>query len=155
MGRFAILWSGGEVLASWRMDETYIKVKGGWKYLYRAVDEAGDPIDFLLRARRDKVAARTLSNRLSSGTVPPEKVTIDKSGAGADRRPPDQVPEQHRRAGRRAVKRRTRPMLDFKDLRSVRILLFGIELMHMIRKGQMKDGGKGQTPAQHFYALVA
>src|ERR1700692_4496739 len=43
---------------SWRMDETYIKVKGSWKYLYRAVDKAGNTVDFLLRARRDKAAAR-------------------------------------------------------------------------------------------------
>ncbi|OTP75021.1 Transposase [Caballeronia sordidicola] len=43
---------------SWRMDETYIKVKGEWKYLYRAVDKAGDTIDFLFRAKRDKAAAR-------------------------------------------------------------------------------------------------
>ena len=43
---------------SWRMDETYIRVRGEWKYLYRAVDKAGNTIDFLLRAHRDKVAAR-------------------------------------------------------------------------------------------------
>ncbi len=55
----------------------------------------------------------------------------------------------------RAIKRRTRPMLGFKNLRCARILLSGIELMHLIRKGQMKDGDKGQTPAQHFYSLAA
>jgi putative transposase len=43
---------------SWRMDETYIRVKGEWRYLYRAVDKDGNTIDFLLRARRDKAAAR-------------------------------------------------------------------------------------------------
>ncbi len=42
---------------SWRMDETYIQVKGQWKYLYRAVDKDGQTIDFLLTARRDKKAA--------------------------------------------------------------------------------------------------
>ena len=42
---------------SWRMDETYIKVNGAWKYLYRAVDKAGNTIDFLLTAKRDKAAA--------------------------------------------------------------------------------------------------
>ena len=42
---------------SWRMDETYIRVKGGWRYLYRAVDKDGNTIDFLLRAHRDKTAA--------------------------------------------------------------------------------------------------
>src|ERR1700722_5993665 len=43
---------------SWRVDETYIKVKGQWKHLYRAVDKDGNTIDFLLRAHRDKAAAR-------------------------------------------------------------------------------------------------
>jgi transposase-like protein len=55
----------------------------------------------------------------------------------------------------RAIKRRTRPMLGFKDFRCARILLSGIEPMHMIKKGQMKDGGRGQTPAQLFYSLAA
>ena len=48
---------------SWRMDETYVKVAGQWKYLYRAVDKAGSTVDFLLRARRDKVAARRYFER--------------------------------------------------------------------------------------------
>ena len=46
---------------SWRMDESYIKVAGQWKYLYRAVDKVGDTVDFLLTAKRDKAAARRLS----------------------------------------------------------------------------------------------
>ena len=42
---------------SWRMDETYVKVRGQWKCLYRAVDKTGKTVDFLLRAHRDQVAA--------------------------------------------------------------------------------------------------
>jgi transposase-like protein len=153
---------------SWRMDETYIKVKGEWKYLYRAVDKAGDTVDFLLRARRDKGAARSLFEQAIERNGAPEKVTIDKSGSNV-------AALEAMNAGRgkqivvrqvkylnnlveqdhRAIKRRTRPMLGFKDFRCARILLSGIELMHMIRKGQMKDGGKEQTPAQHFYSLAA
>jgi len=53
---------------SLRMDETYIRVQGEWKYLYRAVDKAGATVDFLLRAHRDKAAARMFSNRQSSKT---------------------------------------------------------------------------------------
>ena len=50
----------------WRMDETYIKVKGQWKYLYRAVDSDGNTIDFLLTAKRDTKAARHGSNELNT-----------------------------------------------------------------------------------------
>lgn len=46
------------VCKSWRVDETYIEVKGHWKYLYRAVDRDGNTVDFLLRARRDRHAAQ-------------------------------------------------------------------------------------------------
>src|SRR5476651_444141 len=73
---------------SWRMDETYIKVKGVWKYLYRAVDKQGKTIDFLLTAKRDMSGAN--------------KEAIDAVNAGrdgADRRAPGQIPQQHRRAG--------------------------------------------------------
>ena len=93
-------------------------------------------------------------------------MTIDKSGSNAaaleainvERRKPiivrrikylNNIVEQDHRA----VKRRTRPMLGFKDFRCARILLS--ELMHMIKKGQMKDRGKGQTHAQQFYSLAA
>jgi len=153
---------------SWRMDETYIKVKGEWKYLYRAVDKAGDTVDFLLRAHRDKAAARRFFEQALERNEAPEKVTIDKSGSnvaaldaingGRKKRIVvrqikylNNIVEQDHRA----IKRRTRPMLGFKDFRCARILLSGIELMHMISKGQMKNGGKGQTPAQLFYSLAA
>src|SRR5512144_2488918 len=66
---------------SWRMDETYIKIKGQWKYLYRAVDKAGQTIDFLLTARRDKKAARRFLKKAIRQQGLPAKVTIDKSGA--------------------------------------------------------------------------
>ena len=49
----------------WRVDETYVKVKGQWKYLYRAVDKAGDTIDFLLRDHRDKAAAKRYFDKFS------------------------------------------------------------------------------------------
>ena len=55
----------------------------------------------------------------------------------------------------RAIKRRTRPMLGFKNFRCARILLGGIEVAHMIAKGQMKDSGARQTFAEQFYSLAA
>jgi transposase-like protein len=66
---------------SWRMDETYIKVSGQWKYLYRAVDRAGDTVDFLLTAKRDLAAARRFLERAINLHAVPEKITIDKCGA--------------------------------------------------------------------------
>src|SRR3981189_2494856 len=66
---------------SWRMDETYVKVRGQWKYLYRAVDKSGNTVDFLLRAHRDKAAARRYFEKAIDGNGAPETVTMDKSGA--------------------------------------------------------------------------
>jgi putative transposase len=66
---------------SWRMDETYVKVRGQWKYLYRAVDRDGSTVDFLLRARRDKVAARRYFEKAIDWNGEPEVITVDKSGA--------------------------------------------------------------------------
>ena len=66
---------------SWRMDETYIKVNGVWKYLYRAVDKDGRIVDFLLTAQRDKTAAKRFFEKAIRHNGDPEKVTIDKSGA--------------------------------------------------------------------------
>ena len=66
---------------SWRMDETHIKVKGAWKYLYRAVDKEGKKVDFLLTARRDKAAAMRFFDKAMQANGVPEKVTMDKSGA--------------------------------------------------------------------------
>jgi transposase-like protein len=63
------------------MDETYIRIKGAWKYLYRAVDKAGATVDFLLTARRDRKAALRFLHKAAGRHVVPQKITIDKSGA--------------------------------------------------------------------------
>lgn len=63
------------------MDETYIKVKGKWGYLYRAVDKEGQTIDFMLSEKRDEPAARAFFNKAINSNGLPEKVTMDKSGA--------------------------------------------------------------------------
>ncbi|MGF6368011.1 putative transposase [Paraburkholderia sp. RAU6.4a] len=153
---------------SWRMDETYIKVNGDWKYLYRAVDKDGHTVDFLLRAHRDKAGARRYFEKAIARNGGPETVTIDKSGANlaalkdinAARKQPIKIRQQRYlnnvvEQGHRAVKRRTRPMIGFKKFRSARVLIGGIEVMHMIVKGQMKGNRTGQTPAEQFYSLVS
>ena len=67
------------VNVSWRMDETYIKVKGKWKYLYRTVDKNGDTIDFLLRARRAHKAAKAFFKKAIKASGDPNTVVIDGS----------------------------------------------------------------------------
>ena len=152
----------------WRMDETYVKVRGEWRYLYRAVDKEGNTVDFLLRARRNKAAAQRYFEKSIRQYGVPETVTIDKSGANlaalhavnAERETPitirqvkylNNVVEQDHRA----IKRITRSMLGFKDFRCARIILSGIEVMHLIRKGQMKtEDGTHPSAAEQFYSMV-
>jgi putative transposase len=66
---------------SWRMDETYVKIKGKWAYLYRAVDKEGHTIDFLLTPQRDRDAAEAFLRKAIRTQGLPEKITIDQSGA--------------------------------------------------------------------------
>jgi putative transposase len=153
---------------SWRMDETYIRVKGEWRYLYRAVDKDGNTIDFLLRTHRDKTAARRYFEKSIAQNGVPETVTIDKSGANLaaleaindDRETPIKIRQSKYlnnlvEQDHRAIKRRTRPMLGFKTFRCARILLAGIEIMHMIAKGQMKCArATHPSAADQFYELA-
>jgi putative transposase len=151
---------------SWRLDETYVRIKGKWKYLYRAVDKAGATVDFLLTAKRDRKAALRFLRKASGCNGIPSKITIDKSGANtaaiesynADHDAKietrqvkylNNIVEQDHRA----IKRMTRPMLGFKSFWSAAITIAGIEIMHMIRKGQMRSRGMLRS-ADQFYALA-
>ncbi len=151
----------------WRVDETYIKIKGKWKYLYRAVDKAGEPVDLLLRAHRDKATAQRYSEKAIDHNGEPETITIDKSGSNlaafealnAQRDTPIKIRQNKYlnniiQQDHRAIKRRTRPMLGFKIFRCARILLSCIELMHMIKKGQLTDSWSSQISAEQFYSLA-
>ena len=153
---------------SWRLDETYVKVRGEWCYLYRAVDRNGQTLDFMLSEHRDEAAAlRFLAQAISSNGLP-RACAIDKSGAntaalkeinaalrkvGSDRRIRvfrskylhNIVEQDHR-----GVKRRIRPMLGFKSFRSATATLDGIETAHMIRKGQL-----GSSCPFKIYASLA
>jgi transposase-like protein len=153
---------------SWRMDETSIKIKGQWKYLYRAVDQEGQTIDFLLTAHRDKKAARRFFKKALRPQGLPEKVTIDQSGAHTAAL--DALQEETGAAievrqikslnnlveqDHRAVNRIIRPMLGFHTFRSARVTLQGIELMHRIKKGQMiMAEGPSLSAAGQFYSLA-
>ena len=152
---------------SWRMDETYIKVKGVWKYLYRAVDKEGKTVDFLLTAQRDKAAAVRFFDKAMKASGVPEKVTLDKSSA--NKAAMDEINARGEmpiivrqikylnnivEQDHRSIKRVTKPMLNFKSFRAAKNVLAGIELMHMIRKGQLLlEGGIKLSFADQFYVL--
>jgi len=100
-----------QVVSSWRMDETYIKVGGKDRYLYRAVDKKGNTVDFLLTKRRMKGSAQKFLNKV-----------IGNNG------------QDHR-----SIKRRITITTGFKEFESAQRTLSGIEVVHMIRKDQIKD----------------
>lgn len=164
------------VHGSWRMDETYLKLKGKDVYLYRAIDKFGNTIDFKLSNKRDKKAAFSYFKKCIKQHGFPEKVTMDKSGAnkaGIDEinlqlallfmlggifyqiqvrqiKYLNNIIEQDHRG----VKRITKPMMGFKEFHAAEATIAGIELHRMLRKGQHKYS-KTMTIFDQFYTLVA
>ena len=153
---------------SWRLDETYVRVGGQWKYLYRAVERLGQTVDFLLTARRDVAAARRFFERAIGQHDVPEKITIDKSGANTaavrgliadsgvtielrqSKYLNNLVEQDHR-----SIKRRIRPMMGFKSFDCAARLIAGIETMHMVKKGQLRcPGGLAFSDVDCFYSLA-
>lgn len=154
---------------SWCMDETYIKIKGEWVYYYRAVDKEGQTIDFFLSASLDTQAAKAFFEKAVGHSGQPEKVNRDKSRANLcgleefNKGLPqgqqitirqvkylnNMIEQDHR-----GIKRITKPMLGFKSFICAGATLMGIELYHMIRKGQNALNG-GFVSWKQFYALTA
>jgi transposase, IS6 family len=152
------------------VDETYVKVKGRWMYLYRAVDSRGQTIDFLLSAKRDAEAAKRFFRKAlgQPHTVNPRTITVDKNPAyppaiSAMREDGELwrfarlrqckylnniVEQDHRR-----VKRLVRPGLGFGSFRTARRTLAGYEVMAMVRKGQVRGiGGRDMQAQTSFIA---
>ena len=152
------------------MDETYVKVKGQWRYLSRAVDKTGQTIDFLLTEERDEQAAKRFLTKAIRRHGVPEKITID--GSAANEAAVKSYNAEHGTAiairtvkylnniveqDHRGIKRITRPMLGFKVFDVAQATLVGIELMHMIKKRQLvvEEGNEGRSAAELFSSLAA
>ena len=147
---------------SWRMDETYIRVKGEWLYLYRAVDKSGKTVEFYLSQKRDVNAATAFLRRAMKSQRMPTKITLDAYAAShravADLKANGELPKRvlirtskylnnrieqdHRR-----IKQRLRPMLGLKSLLTAVVVIAGIELAEKIKKGQFKIGKLGGNAA--------
>jgi transposase, IS6 family len=159
-----------ETSDSWRVDETYIKVKKEWVYLYRAVDSQGKTLDFWLSPTRDGEAAKCffLKTLVASHTSEPRVINVDKNAAypkafnelKAEGRLPEAcelrqvkylnnlIEQDHR-----FIKRLTKPGMGFFSFETARRTLQGYEAMNMMRKGQARGVDKGDVRGQ--MALVA
>jgi putative transposase len=155
------------------VDETYIRVRGVWNYLYRAVDKQGNTVDFLLSEHRDIEAAKRFFTRAICKHGAPEKVTLDGYAAthmaiGRLQEeallPPNVIirtskylnnliEQDHRR-----VKQRVYPMLGFKKFENAVVTISGIELVHKIKKGQFDTSElrlEGARAEELWQAIVA
>jgi transposase-like protein len=159
--------------ASWRIDETYVKVKGCWVYLYRAVDKVGQTVDFLLSEHRDIAAAKRFFEQAIEKRGVPEKITLDGYAAShaavAELQEDDVLPTDLTvrtnkylnnviKQDHRKIKQRVRPMLGFKRFDHAVVTLTGIELAHQIQKCQFDLSAicspGGRTP-QVWEAVLA
>lgn len=144
--------------SKWHMDETYIKVRGQWMYLYRAIDSVGDTVEFWFSEHRDLPAAKRFLRKALQHHGRPDRIVVDGSqtnreaiiSCDAESRLKDRsrqtlkairirksqylnnrIEQDHRR-----IERRVRPMLGFKSFSTAAVTLAGIEMVHMMRKRQ-------------------
>ena len=138
---------------SWRVDETYVRVAGKWTYLYRAVDSAGETIDFMLSPKRDLTAARLFLRLALSGSGRPRVINVDGHPAYA------RAIAELKRSGElsrrcrcrptpylnnviepdhRFIKKRIAASLWFRSVEGALRTIEGYEAMHLIRKGQIR-----------------
>ena len=140
----------------WRVDETYVKIRCQWHYLYRAVDRAGKTVDFRLSARRDVIATKaSLKQAIKSQGSVPRTITLDgyaashravremkrdgllpsTTGLRSSKYLNNLIEQDHRK-----IMSRVNAMLGFKRFSDAAVIIAGIELMHRIRKDQFKVG---------------
>ncbi|GHO80113.1 IS6 family transposase [Ktedonobacter sp. SOSP1-85] len=157
-----------ETTDSWRVDETYVKVKGAWMYLYRAVDSHGNTLEFHLSATRDTLAAKRFFSKVlgASHTVAPRVITVDKNAAYPkalnelkaigvlaascelrQRKYLNNLIEQDHRF----IKRLTKPGMGFFSFETAQRTLQGYEIINMLRKGQVQGIGKDEARNQAVF----
>ena len=138
------------VCQSWRMDETYIKVKGEWRYLYRAVDKEGNTVDFLLTKRRQRISAQKFLIKAIENNGRPDLINIDKSGSNTaaiklyNRRNYATIKIRQCKYLNNIVEQDHRMIkwcimlgLGFKEFESAKRTIAGIEMIRMIKKNQL------------------
>ena len=153
---------------SWRMDETYIKVGGKDRYLYRAVDKEGNTVDFLLTKRSQKMSAQKFFNKAIGNNGRPRVINIDKSGSNkmaiwvVNKRAASVKKIKIRQCkylnniveqDHRSIKRRIGITTGFKDFKSAQRTLSGIEVVSAIKKNQIEDSKS--TTYKTFLSLAA
>ncbi|QRM35703.1 IS6 family transposase [Microvirga sp. VF16] len=166
------------VSPKWHVDETYVKVRGRWMYLYRAIDSNGDTVEFWFSERRNLAAAKRFLSKALKRHGRPERIVIDGSQTNREailscdaesrlqdrsrhRLKPIRIQQSQYLNNRieqdhRAIKCRVRPMLGFKSADSARVILGGIELIHMMRKQQAKYAcNQPLLLAEQFHLLAA
>lgn len=158
---------------SWRVDETYVRIRGRWAYLYRALDASSKTVDFRLSPRRNVASAKAFFRKaVRSQRRPPETITLD--GYAASHRAVRELQEQSRlpnltklrsskylnnliEQDHPSVKSRLGTMLAMKSFACAATTIRGVELMHRIRKGQFDLSGlttQRQTPSEIWAAVL-
>lgn len=147
---------------SWRMDETYIKVRAHWVYLYRAVDKAGRTVDFFLSRKRDVNAAKSLLRRTLKNTRKPAKITLDAYAAShravQEMKEDGELPRRVKvrssqylnnliEQDHRRVEQGIRADARVQTIRQAVVTISGIELAEKLNKGQFKTGKLGGDKA--------
>jgi putative transposase len=166
------------VASKWNMDQTYIKLGGRWMYLYRAIDSNGDTVELWFSERRNLIAATQFLHEALKRYGRPERIVIDGSQTNREAIVSCDMTNRLQDVSRRklrlirirqsayfnnrieqdqcAIKRRVRPMLGFQSADTARVILGGIEMIHMMRKGQAKCACSAQLSlAEQFNILAA
>jgi len=166
------------VIGKWHMDETYVKVRGAWMYLYRAIDSVGERVDFWFTEHRDLSAAKRLLRKALAGHGRPDRIVIDGSqtnlkaivACDTENRLQssfrqalkpirirnsqsfnNRIEQNHRR-----IKRRLRPILGFKSFAAATAALAGIEMVHVMRTRQGRFAfNPAPTLKEQFEAIAA